>query len=141
MNRKKVLAYSSSATGSAKLEEISAAYVEIIEDFQQKALQQGSEDPASAEMLQKCEEMLPGQVRELFKTLYLPWLGGFLHLVVKGGRALKTCFGGPKSFTLEIVCCNQDPNIKKSINHCEIYPSNPNIRKTTMFFRLELKIA
>ena len=63
--RKKVLAYSSSATGSAKLEEISAAYVEIIEDFQQKALQQGSEDPASAEMLQKCEEMLPGQVGEL----------------------------------------------------------------------------
>ena len=46
-----------------KLEEISAAYVEIIEDFQQKALQQGSEDPASAEMLQKCEELLPGQVR------------------------------------------------------------------------------
>ena len=59
------MAYSSSATGSAKLEEISAAYVEIIEDFQQKALQQGSEDPASAEMLQKCEEMLPGQVGEL----------------------------------------------------------------------------
>ena len=56
------MAYSSSATGAAKLEEISAAYVEIIEDFQQKALQQGSEDPASAEMLQKCEEMLPGQV-------------------------------------------------------------------------------
>ena len=66
--RKKVLAYSSSATGAAKLDEISAAYVEVIEDFQQKALQQGSEDPASAEMLQKCEEMLPGQVnfRELF---------------------------------------------------------------------------
>ena len=127
MNRKKVLAYSSSATGSAKLEEISSAYVEIIEDFQQKALQQGSEDPASAEMLQKCEEMLPGQVREWFrlKTTYLPWLGGFLHLVVKGGRALKTCFGGQKSFTLEIVCCNQDPNIKKSINHCKIYPLSP----------------
>ena len=43
------------------MDEISAAYVEVIEDFQQKALQQGSEDPASAEMLQKCEEMLPGQ--------------------------------------------------------------------------------
>ena len=61
-SRKKVLAYASSASGSVKLEEISAAYVEIIEDFQQKALQQGSEDPASAEMLQKCEELLPGQV-------------------------------------------------------------------------------
>ena len=60
--RKKVLAYSSNATGTAKLEEISAAYVEIIEDFQQKALQQGSEDPACAEILQKCEELLPGQV-------------------------------------------------------------------------------
>ena len=84
MNRKKVLAYSSSATGSAKLEEISSAYVEIIEDFQQKALQQGSEDPASAEMLQKCEEMLPGQVRESDSKL-LSCLGGFLHLVVKGG--------------------------------------------------------
>ena len=56
------MAYASSASGSVKLEEISAAYVEIIEDFQQKALQQGSEDPASAEMLQKCEELLPGQV-------------------------------------------------------------------------------
>merc|ERR1719266_3291684 len=41
----------------------SAAYVEVIEDFQQKALQQGSEDPACAEMLQKCEELLPGQAR------------------------------------------------------------------------------
>ena len=60
--RKKVLAYSSNATGTAKLEEITAAYVEVIEDFQQKALQQGSEDPACAEMLQKCEELLPGQV-------------------------------------------------------------------------------
>ena len=60
--RKKVLAYSSNATGTAKLEEITAAYVEIIEDFQQKALQQGSEDPACAEILQKCEELLPGQV-------------------------------------------------------------------------------
>ena len=60
--RKKVLAYSSNATGTAKLEEISAAYVEVIEDFQQKALQQGSEDPACAEILQKCEELLPGQV-------------------------------------------------------------------------------
>ena len=36
---------------------------QIIEDFQQKALQQGSEDPQSAETLQKCEEYLPGQVR------------------------------------------------------------------------------
>ena len=57
-----MLAYSSSSSGSSKLDDISAAYVEVIEDFQQKALQQGSEDPASAEMLQKCEELLPGQV-------------------------------------------------------------------------------
>jgi len=61
--RKKVLAYSSSATGAAKLEEISTAYVEILEDHQQKALQQGSEDPQSAEILQKCEEFLPGQAK------------------------------------------------------------------------------
>jgi len=61
--RKKILAYSSSATGAAKLEEISAAYVEVIEDHQQKALQQGSEDPQSAEILQKCEEFLPGQAK------------------------------------------------------------------------------
>ena len=53
-----------------KLEEISAAYVEIIEDFQQKALQQGSEDPASAEMLQKCEELLPGQVKKDYIAKY-----------------------------------------------------------------------
>ena len=79
MYRKKVLAYSSSATGSAKLEEISAAYVEIIEDFQQKALQQGSEDPASAEMLQKCEEMLPGQVSRVNIMISLLLLGPTLH--------------------------------------------------------------
>ena len=60
-----MLAYSSSSSGSSKLDDISAAYVEVIEDFQQKALQQGSEDPASAEMLQKCEELLPGQVCSL----------------------------------------------------------------------------
>ena len=36
---------------------------QILEDHQQKALQQGSEDPQSAEILQKCEEFLPGQVK------------------------------------------------------------------------------
>ena len=71
MFRKKVLAYSSNATGTAKLEEISAAYVEIIEDFQQKALQQGSEDPACAEMLQKCEELLPGQVKPYIVLVFV----------------------------------------------------------------------
>lgn len=30
--------------------------------------------------------------------------------------------------TLEIVCCNQDPNIKKSINHCKIYPLSRTIQ-------------
>ncbi len=37
-------------------------FFQAIEDFQQRALQQGSEDPQSAEILQKCEEYLPGQV-------------------------------------------------------------------------------
>ncbi len=37
-------------------------FLQAIEDFQQRALQQGSEDPQSAEILQKCEEYLPGQV-------------------------------------------------------------------------------
>jgi hypothetical protein len=37
-------------------------FTQIIEDQHQKALQPGSEDPQSAEILQKCEEFLPGQV-------------------------------------------------------------------------------
>ena len=37
---------------------------QVLEDHQQKALQQGSEDPQSAEILQKCEEFLPGQVEQ-----------------------------------------------------------------------------
>ena len=71
-----ILAYSSSATGTAKLEEISSAYVEvwndnenidmkkaqINEDHQQIAMQQGSEDPQSKEILQKWDKFLPGQV-------------------------------------------------------------------------------
>ena len=44
-------------------------HFQIIEDFQQKALQQGSEDPQSAETLQKCEEYLPGQVGVLPRTV------------------------------------------------------------------------
>ena len=35
---------------------------QIVEDHQQRALSQGSEDTASAETLQRCEELLPGQV-------------------------------------------------------------------------------
>ena len=38
--------------------------IQVLEDHQQKALQQGSEDPQSAEILQKCEEFLPGQVEQ-----------------------------------------------------------------------------
>ncbi|XP_023334719.1 uncharacterized protein LOC111706160 isoform X3 [Eurytemora carolleeae] len=69
--KKKVIAYASSASASGKLEEINGAFVEIIEYFQQKALQQGSEDPESAEILQKCEEYLPGQVKAKSGTLVI----------------------------------------------------------------------
>ena len=37
--------------------------LQIIEDFQQKAIAKGSEDPQSVSILQKCEEFLPGQVK------------------------------------------------------------------------------
>ena len=43
---------------------------QLVEDFQQKAVAAGSEDAASVATLQKCEELLPGEV------------GTFLHLVV-----------------------------------------------------------
>ena len=77
-----MLAYSSTTSGSSKLEEISAAYVEarrtkvlfnifnifnppqIVEDFREKALSDGPEDPRSTEILLKCDEYLPGQASE-----------------------------------------------------------------------------
>ena len=35
-------------------------FIQIIEDYQQKALQQGCEDPQSSEILKKCEEVEKG---------------------------------------------------------------------------------
>ena len=35
---------------------------QLVEDFQQKAVAAGSEDAASVATLQKCEELLPGEV-------------------------------------------------------------------------------
>ena len=74
------MSYANTASGSGKLVEITAAFVEvwfvqsikkekwfvlqIIEDFQQKAIAKGSEDPQSVSILQKCEEFLPGQVNK-----------------------------------------------------------------------------
>ena len=49
---------------------------QLVEDFQQKAVAAGSEDAASVATLQKCEELLPGEV----VTLFLPFL--FFHIFV-----------------------------------------------------------
>ena len=43
---------------------VSNYLLQIIEDFQQKAIAKGSEDPQSNSILQKCEEYLPGQVKD-----------------------------------------------------------------------------
>ena len=58
---------------------------QIIEDHQQKALQQGSEDPQSAEILQKCEEFLPGQakVKSSLLTIKLKHSGNVWKKVIK----------------------------------------------------------
>ena len=69
LSRKKVLSLAVSATGAGKLEEISSAFVELVEDFQQKAVTLGTEDPAGVAALQKCEELLPGEVSTCTSTI------------------------------------------------------------------------
>ena len=38
------------------------AFVEIIKDFESRAMQSGSEDPEVSSTLQRCEEYVPGEV-------------------------------------------------------------------------------
>lgn len=79
--RKKVLSLAVSATGQGRLEEISQAFVDVsisqyftqsvsscpqlVEDFQQRAVSAGSEDSPSVATLQRCEELLPGEVGQV----------------------------------------------------------------------------
>ena len=41
---------------------VNEAFVEIIKDFESRAMQSGSEDPEVTLCLQKCEEYIPGEV-------------------------------------------------------------------------------
>ena len=41
---------------------ITEAFVEIVKDFESRAMQSGSEDPDVSSLLQKCEEYVPGEV-------------------------------------------------------------------------------
>ena len=41
---------------------VNEAFVEIIKDFESRAMQSGSEDPEVSLCLQKCEEYIPGEV-------------------------------------------------------------------------------
>ena len=41
---------------------VNEAFVEIIKDFESRAMQSGSEDPEVSSTLQKCEEYIPGEV-------------------------------------------------------------------------------
>ena len=41
---------------------------QLVEDFQQRAVAAGSEDAASVATLQKCEELLPGEVIIVIKS-------------------------------------------------------------------------
>ena len=41
---------------------VNEAFVEIIKDFECRAMQSGSEDPEVSVTLQKCEEYIPGDV-------------------------------------------------------------------------------
>ena len=56
--------------------------LQIIEDFQQKAISVGSEDPQSASILQKCEEYLPGEVKNV--VLFLSKQNSSLLCVFSG---------------------------------------------------------
>ena len=41
---------------------VTEAFVEIIKDFESRAMQSGSEDPEVSSLLEKCEEFVPGEL-------------------------------------------------------------------------------
>ena len=56
--------------------------IQLVEDFQQRAVAAGSEDAASVATLQKCEELLPGEVIIIIIIVISYIIMGIIYIIM-----------------------------------------------------------